>query len=778
VPSPRWKLGLLSMACGALMGALGGPMATSCPGQQGGPAGEPPAPRTITDPGVRALLDSHPQTPDELLRVTLILIDRQHAWAAKPLLERLNQMNLDHAVLAGMVRRYGSGAFLRLSLVDDLQPDGGALADRALEAARTYYRDPQRLQQWIEQLKDPSPQSRALAIMELRYGGSAAVNALLGVLADASRADEHPMIRTALVGQRSNAVEPLIAALQTANDALRLQVIDVLGQLNDSRAAVYLLSPLLSGTAQEQQAASTALQRLLGTVPSLDDARSFLYYQARRHYAGLPPAAADMAGMVEVWLWDDTRYEALPQQFEADLAAQIVAQRLSGELRRAMPGHRAVERLYLGSALQRATLESGLQRALRPGDGGAYAEAQQAGVAAVLELLEESLDEQRTVAVLAALRVLGEIGDESLLHVQAPRVSPLVRAVAYPDRRVSFAALEAVMKLAPQRPYAGSSQVGQALGFFASGQGLPRVLVVHPHPQEAQRIAALAAQNGFATDIASDARSAIRQSAQSPDYALVLVDYRLPNTNLDVLIQQLRRDRRAGSLAVGILAPLEQLPQAERLVRMHDRCGAFLPPRTMEALSVQANVLLGQYGRDVLSPQERIAQAAQALRWLAALAAEPQSLYDLRRYSVAVEQSLHHGELSLPAITAAGALGTPSSQRALAALASRTGIRLEVRQAAVEALGQSVQRYGILLTSGEILRQYDLYNASQNADEDTQQVLGAILDVLESRVQRAAPAQPPASGTPTPPPTASVQASGAVFPAVPLGAPRVPSVAR
>ncbi len=775
VPSPRCKLVVLGLGLCALVAAR----AVPCPAQQAVPDGQAPPARAITDPGVRALLDSNPQTPDELFRVTLILIDRQHAWAAKPLLERLNQMNLDHATLAGMVRRYGSGAFLRVALVDDLQPEGGALADRALEAARSYYRDPQRLAQWIDQLRDPSPPSRALAIVELRYGGSAAVNALLGVLADASRADEHAMIRTALVGQRSNAVGPLIAALQTSNHALRLQVIEVLGQLNDARAAVYLLSPLLSGTQEQQQAAAVALQRLLGTVPSLEDARSYLYNQARRHYAGVPPAPADIAGMVEVWTWDDARHEAVARQYAADLAAQVVAERLAGELRQALPGNRLVERLYLGSALQRATLESGLQRVLRPDDGGPYAEAQQAGAEAVLDLLEESLAEERTVAVLAAVRVLGEIGDESLLHAEAPRVSPLVRAVAYPDRRVSFAALEAVMKLAPQRPYAGSSQVGQALGFFASGQGLPRVLVVHPNPQEAQRIAALAAQNGFATDIALDGRSAVRQAAQSPDYALVLVDSGLPNTNLDVLIQQLRKDRHAAPLAVGILAPLEQMPQAERLVRMHQRCGAFLPPRSMEAFSVQANVLLGQYGRDVLLPQERVAQAAQALNWLAALAAQPQTLYDLRRYSSAVEQALYHTDLSLPAISAAGALGTPSSQRALAALASRPGLPLEVRQAAVAALGLSVERFGILLTSGEILRQYDLYNASQYADEETQQVLGAILDVLESRVKRESPAQRPAAGAHAQPAAAPARASRTAVPAsAPLGAASLPSVAR
>ena len=68
-------------------------------------------------------------------------------------------------------------------------------------------------------------------------------------------------------------------------------------------------------------------------------------------------------------------------------------------------------------------------------------------------------------------------------------------------------------------------------------------------------------------------------------------------------------------------------------------------------------------------------------------------------------------------------------------MASQPGRPLAHRQAAAAGFAQAVERRGIMLTSDEILIQYDKYNRSRIQDAETQQVLASILDAIELPAQ-------------------------------------------
>jgi len=61
------------------------------------------------------------------------------------------------------------------------------------------------------------------------------------------------------------------------------------------------------------------------------------------------------------------------------------------------------------------------------------------------------------------------------------------------------------------------------------------------------------------------------------------------------------------------------------------------------------------------------------------------------------------------------------------------------RQVAADAFRNAVQRSGILLTTSEILQQYQRYNSSANLAKETQQVLGHVLDTIEAPSAAVAP---------------------------------------
>ena len=48
------------------------------------------------------------------------------------------------------------------------------------------------------------------------------------------------------------------------------------------------------------------------------------------------------------------------------------------------------------------------------------------------------------------------------------------------------------------------------------------------------------------------------------------------------------------------------------------------------------------------------------------------------------------------------------------------------------AFGRSVKAFGVLLTSQQVLNQYERYNRSRDLDRETQALLGSILDSIEA----------------------------------------------
>jgi hypothetical protein len=97
-----------------------------------------------------------------------------------------------------------------------------------------------------------------------------------------------------------------------------------------------------------------------------------------------------------------------------------------------------------------------------------------------------------------------------------------------------------------------------------------------------------------------------------------------------------------------------------------------------------------------------------------------------------VELSLLTPELTKSATAVLATQPTASAQRSLVNMASRQVLPIESRQAAAQAFQTHAQKQGILLTSEEILRQYDRYNSSETADKATQQLLALILNVIEN----------------------------------------------
>ena len=109
--------------------------------------------------------------------------------------------------------------------------------------------------------------------------------------------------------------------------------------------------------------------------------------------------------------------------------------------------------------------------------------------------------------------------------------------------------------------------------------------------------------------------------------------------------------------------------------------------------------------------------------------------YDTMRAREAAVLGVGHPVLREAAIELLGYLGDEVAQKTLLETASRSGNSAETRQQAANAFGEAVLRRGLMLRKSEVYSQYDRYNASENENQQTQEILAQLLDIIETQTR-------------------------------------------
>lgn len=717
-------------------------------------AGLPEGPER--NPVVLAIRDSKPSKPDELMFAVQTLVDIGRVDEAKVYLKKLVATAPQRDTLVSFHDKYGSAFFYRLLRDHRLKPEGEPFARSVLDAAYAAARDPALLQTLVKQLNDPAPLARDQALDKLRAADTAVLPPIFAALSDRNRAAEQPRLRAALVALGPGLIDPLLAVLDSADATLRVQVMDVLGQFRTPRAIPLLIGPSLAADtpAEVREAAKQTLLQIVGKQPSRYEAEQFLYRRAKGFFDGDLPAKPDDDDQITMWQWDEQQKTCVARHYPAAQAGLMLAARLARDLYRMAPENVDFRRLFLTTNLQFAQLERGLDRPLPQGQGTTYAEAAALGTGVVEDLLVYALEKGYAPAAQAAVQILGERGQASLLRADGGRPRALALALQSADRRVRLAAARAIMHIDPQAPYAGSSALPETLAYLIRSVGARRVLVAHPRTERAQSLVGFLNQIGFAADSARTGNEVFQRASTDPDYEFVMLSDGIDKPSASETIQMLRRDPRTSGLPVGLMAREETLEKAE-LSAEHDRLVlAFPRPHDTQTMGYEATRLAQLSGRATTTRDERVAQAQEALDYLVRMAQAPREygFYDLLRHEAAIQAALALPQLSGQAATVLGWLGSPSAQRALVTFAGQTARPVAARQAAAKAFAFAVQRHGVLLTREEVLQQYERYNQSATEDEETQQLLASLLDAIESRSKKPQPgAAPAAAEQPAPP---------------------------
>ena len=685
------------------------------------------------DPAVLAVLETEPSTLAQQARAAALLADLDRPDLARGFLKQIIAARPDQQQLAALAEQFDSSMFTAMASRKNLLPEAKILADAVLEAVNKQLQDPNRISGLIDQLGDQSPEKQQEAFAGLQDARGAAIGSLIEVLADPRQAAQHPHAREALVRMGPRAVDPLLGILERSDPRLMVQAILVLGEMRARKAAVYLLGPFTAEASDPKvrAAAGAALARLLGRVPSRQEAIRLLTERAKDYFDRRQPVDGAHDGKVEIWSWHEGQRKCVDEQVSAGDAARILAARFARDAYAIDTKDRRSRLLYLTTMLEAAVYAAGLDKPLEEGDGTALAEATAFEVGAIEEVLDYAMATDHPAAATAAAEILGRRGAaDELLHHGA-QIAPLVRATRHGDRRLRMAALEAIVRLQPVRPFPGSSYILPSLEFFAASGGKPRALVGGPIMAVSQTLGGMLASCGYEVDTALTGREIVRMAMASPDYELVLIDAAIDRPTIDILLQQLRHDYRSADLRVGLIARSGHLERARRVAARDPMAMAFSRPHYLEDIKWQLKQMESLSPRLFVAHAQRQQQAGAALDRLAELSESPGRLYDLRRAQHSIMKALYVPELSKKTVAVLGNLATPESQRALVELASRWSQPLEARGAAVAALRRNILENGVLLTTTDIVRQYERYNQSRDLDAKSQQILGLILDCIE-----------------------------------------------
>ena len=701
-----------------------------------------PAQFQSKQPTVVAVLASNPDTPQSWAFAADVLAKHGETDLAKQFLQKLIDANLEENAWLKLTDRYGAVLFKRFASNPAIQPEGKTVADAALGAMTKKLEDPKRIERLIGELKSPTDDVRIRAIAGLRESGDAAVVPLLEVLADPSRKAEFAEVRSVLEYLDKDAQRQLIAAARSPNATLAVQAIEVLKTTGADGASIYLLGPATMPNTDPavRKAAEAALETLTGRVAIPAQAVQILTDRAKQYLNRLiVPVDPNLAERtVAIWQWDDSQKMVAATEYPARLADAVVATILAKDALAINPTNEKSRQMYLMAELERLGLSAENDASVEV-DAALADQIKQFGPGPIMTALENALLTHRTTAAIVAVKLLGQFGPDQIEAMLRTGIkpTPLVSAARSGNRYLRFAALEVILALKPTKPFPGSSYVPEALTFMAASTGERRAMVAARTVGEARRVGGFLNALGYKVEIATTGNEMMKKLVDSPDFEVAFIDARIPNPKINILVQKLHRDGRTAGLPIVVMASDGFMDAAEQAAENNPLAKAFPRPHDQKSVEWQLSEMMPKVARSATTPELRLQQATTALGHLSRLSESKNPLFVIRRGELPALDAIYLPELSEKAITLLGQLGSPAAQKALVDLASNELQPIAERRKALAAFEKCVSQKGLLLTTNQILLQYDRYNASAQSDRPTQQVLGSILDTIENANQKS-----------------------------------------
>ncbi|MBI1914550.1 MAG: hypothetical protein HYS12_07405 [Planctomycetes bacterium] len=564
---------------------------------------------------------------------------------AAQLLSELLKKGPTEKELIDLHEKEGIAPFLRLRLVPrwdndprrdkKVRDDVDDLIKQMTTAVRKNLADPNRIKLFTNNLYG-TPEENAFARIELARSGAVAVPYVLEELLKRDE-KERSVIVNALSQFGPDTVPPLVVALDSNNAKLREHILEVLSKRRDLvqlEAQGIVIAPFLwpltsplEPSALVRSKARDLLARLKGfdSPEKLPAAKEALTAEAERYYyhrVRFPDPR-----QVPVW-----RYRERPLVELINLPASVVEEyyglRFARQALDIDPRYEPAQLVFLSLVLDKGYGPRSDDRPLGVLKPNIQELLTRISPDLLGGVLDRALRDGRTRVVLGAVKALGDLADVRAIRPGPQGEPPLVRALAYGDRRVQMAAVDSLLRIPGVTSTQAAARIVQILKEMliteSAANDRPRILVGLADEDLRNEVGRTVRAIGAEPLLASTGRNVLRRLKARSDVDAVVIDSVLPNPGLASLLAQLRADQSVGRLPVLLAA----VPESRRSRDLLERLG-------------EARRQLAKVDADIRSlTEEQVSQANVVGTRGQVLTRNGRELEDLRKQRAGLEATL------------------------------------------------------------------------------------------------------------------------------------------
>lgn len=280
----------------------------------------------------------------------------------------------------------------------------------------------------------------------------------------------------------------------------------------------------------------------------------------------------------------------------------------------------------------------------------------------------------------------------------------MIAALNYPDKRVRYAAAEALVHMNPSQPFLDANRVVPTLTEALSESAVRVVLVIESDLQIANRLMEFVRDIGYMPVWEKDGLNGLVRAKSFPTQDLVIISTELPDLKAFEIIDALREDYRTKDVPIFVMAPETRLRVARGLYA--GKCDDVIPNK------IDKLALRDKLDRAFSLPHARQDAPARAIE-IARKAAEALAIIDLKNTNFnavlavePLEEVLRRGTLGpgqprrldydvvrLPAMVALGRLGTHArgTLGTLCDIFSNDNNKKAIRAGAADAIGEVIR---------------------------------------------------------------------------------------